>query len=210
MATGGICTLNDSELKVLKGTNGKEYGFFYTKVSPFSQFYNAEFEAPGEDMYGANKFTCAEMYMMYCKARLFKDDAIAEKILKERAPPRIKALGRKVKNFDDKIWKNHCFDFVVQGNYYKFSQNNTLKDYIISTKNIHLAEASPSDRIWGIGMKITDPNIADERNWKGRNLLGKALMEVRKRILTQDSSTSGSDELSIVTDDESGGENVYI
>lgn len=95
---------------------------------------------------------------------------------------RIKALGRKVKNFDDRIWDEVKYHIVLTGNYYKFSQNKRLRRVLLSTGDAILAEASPLDTIWGIGMDANQEDSSNPENWNGLNLLGFALTEVRDEI----------------------------
>ena len=116
------------------------------------------------------------------KAWLFKDVEIFGKILNATDPKEIKALGREIKNFDPKIWNQHKFEIVVKGNLGKFAENPELKEFLLSTGNKILVEASPYDKIWGIGMKEGTPGIENHSNWKGENLLGFALMEVRDEL----------------------------
>lgn len=127
-------------------------------------------------------FCCAEQYMMYKKALLFEDYEHAYEILKANDPKKIKELGRLVKNFDDDIWNCHKEEIVLQGNILKFSQNSKLKEYLINTGNKILVEASPYDKVWGIGMKKESDEICDPQKWQGQNLLGFVLMETRDRI----------------------------
>lgn len=126
-------------------------------------------------------YSSAEKYMMHRKALLFGDEEIAEKIILSENPKECKALGRKVKDFDPEIWDNEKYSIAVKGNLAKFSQNEELKDYLLSTGEEELVEASPFDRVWGIGMRKGDPRIGDRSKW-GQNLLGKALMEVRETL----------------------------
>ncbi|MDA0022653.1 NADAR family protein [Brachyspira hyodysenteriae] len=127
-------------------------------------------------------FNCMEKYMMYNKALLFDDKDIANEILNNNQPKAIKELGRKVKNFNDELWDKMKYKIVFTGNYYKFSQKTDLRNFLISTKNKVLVEASPYDKVWGIKMKYDDENIENPFYWKGENLLGFALMEVRDEI----------------------------
>ena len=142
----------------------------------FSQWYEIDFEVDG------HKYNCAEQYMMAQKAWLFKDYEIFGKILDATDPKEIKALGREVKNFDPKVWSQHKFAIVVKGNFSKFGCNPELKEFLLSTGDKVLVEASPYDKIWGIGMKEGTPGIENPANWKGENLLGFALMEVREEL----------------------------
>ncbi len=131
------------------------------------------------------KYFCAEQYMMSQKALLFNDLDTYNKIMNSHHQNECKKLGREIKNFDHEKWDKNKFDIVITGNIHKFQQNEQLKNYLLSTNKKILVEASPYDKIWGIGMAETDKNILDESKWKGSNLLGKALMKVRD-ILNQD------------------------
>lgn len=143
----------------------------------FSQWFPCEF-VEDEIVYKT-----AEHYMMANKAKLFNDNEILKKVLKSETPNEAKSLGRKVKNFDSQIWDNHKYDIVKQANLLKFSQNEEFKDFLLSTYNKILVEASPYDTIWGIGMLESDKNIKNPNSWKGENLLGFALMEVRDELM---------------------------
>lgn len=124
----------------------------------------------------------AEHWMMAEKAKLFGDKAVLEKILNCNSPKEAKSLGRKVKNFDEKIWTENSERIVINGNYLKFKQNKELWEYLNGTCDKILVEASPYDKIWGVGMKNGDTGIENPGNWKGLNLLGYALMEVRDKL----------------------------
>lgn len=126
------------------------------------------------------QYNTTEKYMMYQKALLFKDYETADLIMKARDPKEQKSLGRKVKNFNEAIWNTKKYEVVVQGNLYKFLQNEDLKAALLKTGDKILVEGSPVDFIWGVGLKWDNPLILDEKNWRGENLLGKALMDVRK------------------------------
>lgn len=142
----------------------------------FSQWWESKFS---DDK---NEYFCMEQYMMSQKALLFSDIEVFEKIMKSKYPKEIKALGRKVKNFDEEVWNKHKYSIVASGNYLKFTQNEQLKIFLLNTKKRVIAEASPYDNIWGIKMSKDNPNIEDPTAWKGENLLGFALMEVREKI----------------------------
>lgn len=132
----------------------------------------------------ANKtFATTEHFMMYSKAILFKDYNIANEILKNNSPHDAKKYGRKVKGFDSYVWDKVKYKIVVVGNYHKFIQHADLKSFLVGTGSNILVEASPYDRIWGVGMNASDRNITSPHKWKGDNLLGFALMEVRNHII---------------------------
>ncbi|AWI04220.1 NADAR family protein [Clostridium drakei] len=141
-----------------------------------SQWWKANF------VVDENSYCCMEQYMMAEKARLFKDNETLDEIMKSSHPKQMKTLGRKVKNFDEELWIKSRYSIIVKGNYAKFTQNENLKEFLIQTKDRVLVEASPYDRIWGIGMSKDDHNIENPLCWKGLNLLGFALMEVRDKI----------------------------
>ena len=145
-----------------------------------SQWYPCEFEAEG------TKYTSAEQYMMAEKARLFGDEEIRAQILKTSDPAICKKLGRKVRNFNQEKWNKNRENIARKGNFYKFSQNAKLREFLLSTGDKILVEASPRDRIWGIGMGKSNPDALDPAKWRGRNLLGFSIMSVGKKIAFMD------------------------
>ena len=140
----------------------------------FSQWWLSKFEDEEGFVYQT-----AEHYMMAGKAKLFDDISTFEKILATEYPKDVKALGREVKNFDAEIWDKNKFEIVKNANFLKFSQDEALKKFLLSTDNQVIVEASPMDRIWGIGMGEMNANAKIAEKWRGENLLGFALMEVR-------------------------------
>lgn len=128
------------------------------------------------------EYLTAEHYMMAHKALLFNDQEIFKQILQVKHPNEAKQLGRKVRNYNEQIWRENRFDIVVQANLAKFSQHPELKKILIETSDYVLVEASPVDNIWGIGMAQDHPDIQEPSKWQGLNLLGFALMEVRKQL----------------------------
>lgn len=146
-------------------------------ASCFSQWFPAPFVVDGIE------YPTAEHFMMVKKAELFGDSAIVEKMLSGTDPGKVKALGRQVSGFRDELWNQHRFEIVVQGNYAKFSQNAELKEFLLATKKRVLVEASPYDRVWGVGLDAGREEIQDPRQWRGENLLGFALMAVREQLL---------------------------
>jgi ribA/ribD-fused uncharacterized protein len=129
-----------------------------------------------------NNYATAEHWMMAKKALLFDDKDQYQNIITTNDPAKAKKCGRAVKNFDAVVWNSKAFDLVVQGNLYKFSQNEKLKNFLTETGNVIIVEASPYDAIWGIGTKEHE---TDPLKWKGTNLLGFALMEVRDVLKEQ-------------------------
>lgn len=128
-------------------------------------------------------YKTAEHWMMAKKALLFNDTVHFEKIIEARTPAEAKELGRQVIDYEETTWNKHKFEIVVEGNFHKFSQNPLLATYLLQTQERVLVEASPVDAIWGIGMPADHVYSANPHYWRGENLLGFALMEVRDKLL---------------------------
>jgi len=120
--------------------------------------------------------------MMACKARLSGDTESEKRILDSTTPAEAKQIGRVITGFDESRWRQHRYDIVVDANEAKFSQHSDLREYLLATNDAILVEASPVDAIWGIGVAADDPRATQPTQWPGLNLLGFALMEVRKRL----------------------------
>ncbi len=128
------------------------------------------------------RYATAEHWMIAGKARLFGDAEAEARAVAARGPAQAKAVGRLVGGFDDDVWRRERFALVVAGSAHKFGQDPALRDYLLGTGERVLVEASPRDRIWGIGLAADDPRAADPASWRGLNLLGFALMEARARL----------------------------
>ena len=178
---------NLSELQTSVNTgNQPKYLFFWGHTpklegsvdqSCLSNWFPAEFEAENTN------YKTAEHYMMAEKASLFGDRIVREEILNSRNPAEAKKLGRKVAGFEQERWEKCRYQIVVDGCYAKFTQNREMKEYLIQTKNRVLVEASPVDLIWGIGLAADHKDVDNPNKWRGPNLLGFALMEVRSRLI---------------------------
>ncbi|MFJ9061335.1 NADAR family protein [Streptomyces sp. NPDC102409] len=127
-------------------------------------------------------YASAEHWMMAGKARLFGDTEAEALAVAASSPAAAKKVGRLVKGFDDGIWTRERFALVVEGSVHKFGQDPALRAYLLGTGERVLVEASPMDRIWGIGLAEDDPRAADPASWRGLNLLGFALMAARARL----------------------------
>ena len=127
-------------------------------------------------------FSSMEQYMMYEKAILFHDQETAKKILQTDNVAEIKALGRTVQNFDDTVWGQSREEIVYKGVFEKFRQNPELRKRLERTGEEVIAECAVKDKIWGIGLSMKDEDRFCVDRWKGQNLLGKILMDVRKDI----------------------------
>ena len=130
--------------------------------------------------HGPHIFQNSEQAFMYEKAVCFNDREIANQILLTGDPKETKALGRKIKNFNAETWNIMSPHVMYSVNISKYCQNETFLKELLETGNKVLVEASPYDKIWGVGLHWSDDKILDEKNWQGKNLLGKALMDVRK------------------------------
>ena len=149
----------------------------------FSQWFPSPFTVD------AVNYATAEHWMMAEKARLFGDHAIAAKILADDSPARAQRFGRRVSGFQQEKWEEHRFRIVLDGNVHKFTSSAVLRDYLVGTGNAVLVEASPMDRIWGIGLAESDAVGVLPSDWRGSNLLGFALMAARQQIIESASPT---------------------
>ena len=120
--------------------------------------------------------------MMAAKARLFSDSDAEKRILAAGPPGAAKSIVREVRGFVENVWVQHRFEIAVRGNLAKFSQNTELGSFLRGSAKRVLVEASPVDRIWGIGLEADAPHATNPREWRGLNLLGFALMKVRDRL----------------------------
>jgi ribA/ribD-fused uncharacterized protein len=141
-----------------------------------SQWYDSPFQVEGV------LYKTAEHWMMAKKALLFEDNVMYDRIIAATKPGEAKELGKLVANFDDATWSAHKYSIVMEGNQHKFSRHNDLKQFLLNTYDRVLVEASPLDRIWGIGLAEDHPSASHADQWKGENLLGFALMEVRDSL----------------------------
>ncbi|GAA2070857.1 NADAR family protein [Streptomyces albiaxialis] len=138
-----------------------------------SQWWPAEFTE------GGRVFATAEHYMMAHKAWLFGEDDLAERVLAAPHPAQAKKLGREVRGFDEEVWAAHRYGIVVAASRAKFGQHPEIRDFLLTTGARVLVEASPLDRVWGIGLAADHEDAPRPDRWRGLNLLGFALMEAR-------------------------------
>ncbi|WP_093607885.1 NADAR family protein [Streptomyces indicus] len=141
-----------------------------------SQWWPAPFEVDGVT------YATAEHWMMAAKARLFGDAEAERKALGATSPAAAKKAGRLVRGFDDAVWERERFGIVTEGSVHKFAAHPELREYLLRTGDRVLVEASPMDRIWGIGLAADDERAGDPARWRGLNLLGFALMAARERL----------------------------
>ena len=150
---------------------------------PLSQWEPCVFTVDGVE------YNCAEQYMMAQKALLFGDHDTHAMIMESESPRTQKKLGRVVDGFDEDVWHEEedngmprCWNIVRRGNLAKFSQNPCLRELLLETGDALIAEASPEDRVWGIGLGEDDPAAREPANWRGLNWLGEVLMDVRASL----------------------------
>ena len=167
---------------------GQEYIYFWGHQpskdgtiikSCFSQWWFSDF------IENEITYKTAEHYMMAKKAELFGDFEAVNDVLKCSKPQDVKKIGRRVKDFDEQKWNDNKYDIVLRANYLKFDQDPNLQEFLMSTNDKIIVEASPYDKIWGVGQTQDDPDIKDPQKWKGENLLGFALMEVRDELIAK-------------------------
>jgi ribA/ribD-fused uncharacterized protein len=151
------------------------FTFFWS--GPFSQWEPSFFTI------GGIRYNCAEQYMMAAKAELFNDIVILSQIMKSNSPKEQKALGRQVSGFNETAWNKVARFFVYQGNYAKFTQNPDLLVQLFDTGETLLVEASPYDKVWGIGLTAEQAAITPYIEWPGKNWLGEMLTKVRNNLL---------------------------
>jgi ribA/ribD-fused uncharacterized protein len=152
----------------------ERFTFFWH--GPFSQWHRCRFTVNGV------LYNCAEQYMMAGKARLFTDFNALQKIMAATDPSIHKKVGRAVRGFDEGKWNAVAKEVVYNGNHAKFTQNPTLLKALLDTYGTTLVEASPYDKIWGIGMHATDRNAQRRATWQGKNWLGEVLTQLRNDL----------------------------
>lgn len=145
-------------------------------ASCLSQWWPSPFTVDGV------RYATAEHWMMAAKARLFADAEAERRVLAADHPSQAKKAGRLVRGFDEATWSRERFRIVVEGSVHKFAAHPDLRDFLLNTGERVLVEASPVDRVWGIGLAANDAGAADPERWRGPNLLGFALMAARERL----------------------------
>jgi len=148
-----------------------EYIFFVK--GHLSQWWHSPF------YYSGIEFNCAEQFMMYQKAVLMNDTDTAAAIMKTDDPKEQQRLGRIIRNFDSNLWDKVKYQMVYLGNFLKFYQNPELREILFKTNGKLLVEVNPNDSVWVIALAIDNPDRLDSNKWKGENMLGRVLTNVR-------------------------------
>ncbi|MCC9709953.1 NADAR family protein [Streptomyces sp. MNU76] len=153
-------------------------------ASCLSQWWPSPFTVDGVE------YATAEHWMMASKARLFQDPEAERKAVAASSPAQAKKVGRLVRGFDEELWERERFGIVVEGSFHKFAAHADLRGFLLGTGHRVLVEASPVDRVWGIGLAADDERAMDPARWRGPNLLGFALMAARERLASGDAPLS--------------------
>jgi ribA/ribD-fused uncharacterized protein len=173
MVTSRLLKYRPTEIKV---HSDNIHAFF---SGPLSQWALFPFHVYNSELQKIETFKTAEHYMMAQKAKIFKDMSARDAILKSSSPKEAKALGRSIRDFNEVTWNLYKEKIVIMGNVLKGMQNERFCQALLDTKDKLLIEASPYDRIWGVGIDENDRRINYPKQWPGKNLLGFCLMEVR-------------------------------
>lgn len=172
-------------IREIETGNNPEFVFFWgkedKKADPNGKYFLSQFY-PSPFTFNNVTYKTAEHWMMAQKALLFEDHNSYKKILLAETPQAAKLMGREIKNFDDAVWTPKRYLIVLEGNLHKFRNNPKLAEFLLSSNRKVIAEANPTDCIWGIGLPKDNINIHNVNTWRGMNLLGFALMEVRDFI----------------------------
>ena len=172
--TAHIAAGNDVDFLFFWGHTPRAHGV--VDASCLSQWFLRAFVLDGIE------YASAEHFMMAEKARLFDDERTLERILVAATPKEAKQLGREVQNYDDSRWVAARVDAVVRGNVAKFIAHADLLAFLLGTGDRLLVEAAPRDTVWGIGLGAANIKARDPSQWRGENLLGFALVEVRETL----------------------------
>jgi ribA/ribD-fused uncharacterized protein len=143
----------------------------------FSNWHPSNITLDGKD------FSCVEQYFMYMKARTFDDDYAAKRIMATQSPQKQKKIGRSVRGYDNSVWAKERFPIMFKGVLAKFEQDEYLQHILFSTGDKEIVEGLPEDPIWGIGLGWWEDSATDKSQWKGRNLLGEAIMDTRRKLM---------------------------
>jgi len=182
--SGQIDSLESLTREVRAGARVKYLHFWGHRPRPdgrvgascLSQWWPAPFSVAGVE------YATAEHWMMAAKARLFEDPEAEHRAITAPNPALAKKAGRLVRGFDEAIWERERFGIVVKGSAHKFAAHPALREFLLGTGERVLVEASPMDRVWGIGLAADDEAAQDPERWRGLNLLGFALMAAREQL----------------------------
>ncbi|XP_048255699.1 uncharacterized protein LOC124129589 isoform X2 [Haliotis rufescens] len=169
--------LRNTKTSYTEMPNQDKFVLFFGNQSPFSQHHLATFTIDG------TTFNCAEQYVMYQKTVIFENKEMERKIMETSNPVQQERYGRQIPEFKFEVWNKHFIEVVDRATEVKFSQNPHLLEHLVATHPKLLVEASPSDRLWGIGRGQKDPLAWDKETWRGKNQLGYIITRVRDRLM---------------------------
>ena len=149
---------------------------FFGKHSPLSNFYECTLVDQRNTTYN-----CTEQYYQSEKARFFCDDRVYRQIMATDNPTTMKRLSRTIKGFDNGAWSRVKDDILYQGCTLKFQQNAHLAEHLKNTRDV-IVEASPYDKHFGIGLAVNDPRAWNKATWKGSNVMGEILMDIKRKL----------------------------
>lgn len=186
----------------------QQFEFFWHTVSPFSQWHPSKFEVKGITFSSAEQYMMYQKALLFrdkniakkilllneeykaietfLKGDISREEILSSKVFKNEwgaIQKEIKQLGREVKGYNESVWLRNRERIILEGNLAKFSQNQDLKDILLSKKEKVFVDASPYDKIYGIGLKEDDPRAKDPTQWLGLNLLGKTLNKVVEKCI---------------------------
>lgn len=159
--------------------------YFHKPEEPYgflSNWYPSTFELDGLT------FSSVEQYIMYKKCMQFGDREAANAVMATHSPAKQQAIARKAKGYNDVVWKGLRQPVAMRGLFEKFKQSPNLLEQLLETRDSYLVECAVSDRSWACGISLYDDARFNLANWKGSNILGFALMEVREMLACSTSS----------------------
>lgn len=159
-----------------------KFVFFYKDW--LSNYQSTDFYYPNRETPIFN-FTSTEQGFMYFKALYFEDFRTADEIYNTlNNPGQCKKLGRKVQGYDDEAWSSIRYQVFADLIYQKYLQDKTLREKLLDPKfdGKLFVEASPIDKIWGVGLSEDDPDILNPLKWKGLNYLGRIITDTRNKL----------------------------
>ena len=143
-------------------------------------FLSNRYHSPFLD--GKTQYTCVEQYYLTHKSLFFDDVDTANAIMGLKEPSKMKALSHHIKNLDEHKWAEQATAVMENACYLKFWQNSELKKKLMDIKGT-IVEANRKDVFFSCGLALSDPNIVDVNKWKGQNMLGKILSNLREKFI---------------------------
>ena len=162
------------------GDRQVETVYFHKLEEPYgflSNWYPSDIAVDGK------RFSSTEQYIMYKKCMILGDEAAAKQVMATDDPEQQQAIGRSARNYHNTVWDGICQVVAMRGLLAKFSQHDDLRRKLLETGDAYLVECARSDHRWACGIGLYDDDRRDIDRWKGKNILGFALMEVRQALI---------------------------